>query len=210
MEDGSVPGIVVDLDRPRWRHQRPRKCQHLSTAAASGGLASRGTDRGIKRKTGRDQTVHAFLLLCDKTSPRVLRAGKSPPHPPNAQSRVRATRTAPAASAPCPWGAAPRPAGDSRPHLPTWGVQTPPPPPTHPPTLFSMEWNNATPYLCLFQEIPHTPQQHAMRARAYLDYARVEPCWVDARHCASVPATGSVPADPPPTQTRKRVCAGGK
>lgn len=133
MEDGSVPGIVVDLDRPRWRHQRPRKCQHLSTAAASGGLASRGTDRGIKRKTGRDQTVHAFLLLCDKTSPRVLRAGKSPPHPPNAQSRVRATRTAPAASAPCPWGAAPRPAGDSRPHLPTWGVQTPPPPPHTPP-----------------------------------------------------------------------------
>lgn len=151
MEDGSVPGIVVDLDRPRWRHQRPRKCQHLSTAAASGGLASRGTDRGIKRKTGRDQTVHAFLLLCDKTPPRVLRAGKSPPHPPNAQSRVRATRTAPAASAPCPWRAAPRPAGDSR------GCKHRPPPPTHPPTLFSMEWNNATPYLCLFQDPPHTP-----------------------------------------------------
>lgn len=37
------------------------------------------------------------------------------------------------------------------------GVQTPPPPPTHPPTLFSMEWNNATPYLCLFQDPPHTP-----------------------------------------------------
>lgn len=203
MEDGSVPGIVVDLDRPRWRHQRPRKCQHLSTAAASGGLASRGTDRGIKRKTGRDQTVHAFLLLCDKTPPRVLRAGKSPPHPPNAQSRVRATRTAPAASAPCPWRAAPRPAGDSR------GCKHRPPPPHTPPPCF--QWNGTTPpHISVSSKIPHTPQQHAMRARAYLDYARVEPCWVDARHCASVPATGSVPADPPPTQTRKRVCAGGK
>lgn len=158
MEDGSVPGIVVDLDRPRWRHQRPRKCQHLSTAAASGGLASRGTDRGIKRKTGRDQTVHAFLLLCDKTSPRVLRAGKSPPHPPNAQSRVRATRTAPAASAPCPWGAAPRPAGDSRPHLPTWGVQTPPPPPHTPPhpVFNGMEQRHPI-SLSLPRDPPHTP-----------------------------------------------------